>query len=89
MGLVALGLWHMRNRVSGKALLAIYLVCAGLERLVVELIRRNDEVALGLTQPQLIACVMIIGGGGWLIWLLRGGGGGAKPLTDEMRQAAA
>ncbi len=87
MGLVALGLWHLRNRVSGKALLAIYLVCAGLERLLVELIRRNDEVALGLTQPQLIACVMIIGGGGWLIWLLRGGG--AKPLTDEMRQAAA
>lgn len=85
MGFVALGLWHLRNRVSGRALLAIYLVCAGLERLLVELIRRNDALLLGLTQAQVIACVMILGGGAWLIWLVRNGGAG--PVPDSARAA--
>ncbi|MFM8527621.1 MAG: prolipoprotein diacylglyceryl transferase [bacterium] len=85
MGLVALGLWHLRNVVSGKALLAIYLVCAGLERLLVELIRRNDAVLLGLTQAQVIACVMILGGAAWLLWLDRNDGAG--PIPDSARAA--
>jgi phosphatidylglycerol:prolipoprotein diacylglycerol transferase len=85
MGLVALGLWHLRNAVSGKALLAIYLVCAGLERLLVELIRRNDAVLLGLTQAQVIACVMILGGAAWLLWLVRNDGAG--PVPDSARVA--
>ncbi len=85
MGLVALGLWHLRNAVSGKALLAIYLVCAGLERLLVELIRRNDAVLLGLTQAQVIACVMILGGAAWLLWLVRNDGAG--PVPDSARAA--
>jgi phosphatidylglycerol:prolipoprotein diacylglycerol transferase len=85
MGLVALGLWHLRNAVSGKALLAIYLVCAGLERLLVELIRRNDVVLLGLTQAQVIACVMILGGAAWLLWLVRNDGAG--PVPDSVRAA--
>jgi len=85
MGLVALGLWHLRNAVSGKALLAIYLICAGLERLLVELIRRNDAVLLGLTQAQVIACVMILGGAAWLLWLVRHDGAG--PVPDSARPA--
>jgi phosphatidylglycerol:prolipoprotein diacylglycerol transferase len=85
MGLVALGLWHFRNAVSGKALLAIYLMCAGLERLLVELIRRNDAVLLGLTQAQVIACVMILGGAAWLLWLVRNDGAG--PVPDSARVA--
>ena len=71
MGLVALGLWKVRNRFTGRALLAIYLVAAGTERLLVEFIRLNSDVALGLTQAQLISCALIIGGGAWLIWLAR------------------
>ena len=86
MGLVALGLWHLRNRFSGKALLAIYLVCAGLERLLVEFIRRNTDLFLGLTQAQLIACLMIIGGGVWLVWLVRSGR--ARPIAAGVRQAS-
>lgn len=85
MGLVALGLWHLRNAVSGKALLAIYLICAGLERLLVELIRRNEAVLLGLTQAQVIACVMILGGAAWLLWLVRNDGAG--PVPDSARPA--
>ena len=35
---------------------------AGVERLLVELIRRNDEVFLGLTQPQLFAVAFMVVG---------------------------
>jgi phosphatidylglycerol:prolipoprotein diacylglycerol transferase len=66
MGLIALGLWGLRDRVRPGGLFALYLVLAGMERLLVELLRRNDEVVLGLTQPQLISVLMIAGGAYWL-----------------------
>jgi phosphatidylglycerol---prolipoprotein diacylglyceryl transferase len=62
MGLVALVLWQYRDRLTGGRLFALYLVLAGIERLLVEFIRRNDEVALGLTLPQLLSIGMIIFG---------------------------
>ncbi|MGZ5412872.1 MAG: prolipoprotein diacylglyceryl transferase [Solirubrobacterales bacterium] len=66
MGLVALVLWRLRDRLTGGRLFALYLVLAGLERLLVEFVRRNDDVALGLTQPQLISLAMIVAGAVWL-----------------------
>ena len=39
---------------------------AGAERFLVEFVRRNDEVALGLTQAQLLSIAMIAAGGFWL-----------------------
>jgi len=66
MGAVALFLWSLRDRVRPGALFALYLVLAGVERLLVEFIRRNDELALGLTLPQLISVGMIVVGGVWL-----------------------
>jgi len=66
MGLVALGLWRLRDRLRPGLLFALYLLLAGSERFLVEFIRRNDDVALGLTQPQLISLAMMIGGGLWL-----------------------
>jgi phosphatidylglycerol---prolipoprotein diacylglyceryl transferase len=71
MGLVALGLWRLRDRLRPGHLFALYLVLAGVERLLVEFIRRNEAVALGLTLAQLISVAMILAGG---IWLARGGG---------------
>jgi phosphatidylglycerol:prolipoprotein diacylglycerol transferase len=62
MGLVALVLWQYRDRLTGGRLFALYLVLAGIERLLVEFIRRNDKVALGLTLPQLLSIGMIIFG---------------------------
>jgi phosphatidylglycerol:prolipoprotein diacylglycerol transferase len=62
IGLVALLLWHLRDRLTGGRLFALYLVLAGVERLLVEFIRRNDEVALGLTLPQLFSIGLIIFG---------------------------
>ena len=49
MGLIALALWNLRDRLRPGGLFALYLVLAGAERLLVELIRRNDDVLLGLT----------------------------------------
>jgi phosphatidylglycerol---prolipoprotein diacylglyceryl transferase len=71
MGLVALLLWRWRHRWRPGTLFALYLVLAGSERFLVEFIRRNEPVLLGLTQPQVISVMMIAGGGAWL-WLRRG-----------------
>jgi phosphatidylglycerol---prolipoprotein diacylglyceryl transferase len=62
MGIVALVLWQLRDRLTGGRLFALYLVLAGTERLLVEFIRRNDDVALGLTLPQLLSLAMIAAG---------------------------
>ena len=62
MGLVALVLWRLRDRLTGGRLFALYLVLAGLERFLVEFVRRNDDVALGLTLAQLLSVAMIAGG---------------------------
>jgi phosphatidylglycerol:prolipoprotein diacylglycerol transferase len=71
MGIVALVLWRLRDRFRPGLLFALYLVLAGVERLLVEFIRRNEEAALGLTLPQLISVGMILAGGGWLLHALR------------------
>lgn len=72
MGLVALLLWQLRDRVKPGQLFALYLVLAGVERFLVEFIRRNDDFALGLTEAQLISVAMLVGGAFWLS-RLRGG----------------
>jgi phosphatidylglycerol:prolipoprotein diacylglycerol transferase len=67
VGLIALGLWHLRGRLAPGAVFAIYLVAVGLERLLVEFIRRNDDLALGLTLPQLVSVALIAAGAAWLV----------------------
>jgi phosphatidylglycerol:prolipoprotein diacylglycerol transferase len=47
-------------------LFAIYLIYAGAERFLVEFIRRNSDVALGLTQAQLESVAMMLAGSLWL-----------------------
>src|SRR5215211_212317 len=66
MGLAAYFLWRLRDRVQPGIVFAIYLVLAGVERLLVEFIRRNSDELLGLTQAQLISIVMMAAG---LVWL--------------------
>ncbi len=74
MGLVAYLLWRLRDRYRVGVLFAIYLVFAGLERFAVEFIRRNPDVALGLTQAQLLSVAMAVAGGAWLAVAARRGG---------------
>jgi phosphatidylglycerol:prolipoprotein diacylglycerol transferase len=71
MGLIALVLWRLRDRLTNGLLFALYLLLAGTERFLVEFIRRNNDVALGLTQAQLISLVMMIVGGVWLLLAAR------------------
>ena len=67
MGLVAILLWRWRHRWRPGTLFALWALLAGLERFLVEFVRRNPDAALGLTTPQLISVAMILAGGGWLL----------------------
>jgi phosphatidylglycerol:prolipoprotein diacylglycerol transferase len=68
MGAFTLLLWHWRDRWRPGTLMAIYLFGSGLERFLVEFLRRNQDAALGLTQPQLVAIAMMLAGGAWLVF---------------------
>lgn len=53
-------LWRLRDRLKAPwSLAALYLVLAGVERLLVEFIRINPVEALGLTAPQLFSVAQI------------------------------
>jgi phosphatidylglycerol:prolipoprotein diacylglycerol transferase len=67
MGLVTLLLWNLRDRLAPGMVFGLYLFLAGLERFLVEFIRRNDAVFIGLTIPQLFSVAMMIGGGALLL----------------------
>ncbi len=73
VGSIAYGLWRVRERFTVGMLFALYLVATGLERFLIEFIRRNDDAALGLTQAQLISVGMVVFGGAWLTWRARRG----------------
>jgi phosphatidylglycerol:prolipoprotein diacylglycerol transferase len=66
MGMVAYLLWRLRDRYQAGVLFSIYLVLAGAERFLIEFIRRNDDVFLGLTQAQLVSLGMIAAGAAWI-----------------------
>jgi len=82
MALLAYALWRLRDRVRPGVLFAIYLVGSGLERILVEFIRRNHEVLGGLTAPQLESIGLCVLGAAWLAALLRRGGIGALLPAD-------
>jgi phosphatidylglycerol:prolipoprotein diacylglycerol transferase len=74
MCLVAYLLWWLRDRVRPGVIFALYFLLSGLERFLVEFIRRNSEVLAGLTAPQLESLALMVIGAAWLATLLRGGG---------------
>jgi phosphatidylglycerol:prolipoprotein diacylglycerol transferase len=78
MGLVALAHWRLRERLAPGLVFALYLTFAGVERLLVELIRRNDALVAGLTLPQLVSVAMIAAGAAWL-YKERGGLAQTRP----------
>ena len=66
MGMIGYVLWRLRDRMAPGRLFALYLVLAGLERLLVEFVRRNEAVLAGLTTAQLVSIVMAAAGVAWL-----------------------
>ncbi len=90
MCLVAYLLWHLRDRVRPGVVFALYLVLSGLERLLVEFIRRNSEVFAGLTSPQLESIVLFVIGLVWLAVMARGSGlSGLRAHTSAPRPTTA
>ena len=82
MCLLAYLLWQLRDRVRPGVMFALYLLGSGLERFLVEFIRRNQEVLAGLTAPQLESVALIVIGAVWLALLARRGGTAAlRPTT--------
>ncbi len=74
MGLIAWWLWRMRDRFRVGVLFAFYLLLSGTERLLVEFVRRNHRVLIGLTAPQLESIALMIVGLAWLAVHARNGG---------------
>ena len=69
MGLVAAVLWQLRDRLAARRPLRALPRPRRPRALLVEFIRRNEDVLLGLTQPQLISIVMVVAGAAWLALL--------------------
>ena len=74
MGFIALWLWNRRDAYRPGVLFAFYLILSGLERFLVEFVRRNDVAALGLTTPALESVVLMAIGAVWLLIAHRRGG---------------
>jgi phosphatidylglycerol:prolipoprotein diacylglycerol transferase len=90
MCLLAYGLWRLRDRVRPGVVFALYLLLSGLERFLVEFIRRNSEVLAGLTSPQLESVALMLIGSLWLaIMARRGGLSVLRPTTTPARAAPA
>jgi phosphatidylglycerol---prolipoprotein diacylglyceryl transferase len=77
MGLATLVLWHLRDRFAPGVLFGLYLIIAGVERFLVELIRRNDSVVGGLTLAQLFSLALLALGSAILVSRR----GAARPAT--------
>lgn len=61
--LIAAALWALsRRRPAPLTIVAGYLILSGMARFAVELLRINDPVLLGMTQPQLWSMVSIAAG---------------------------
>jgi phosphatidylglycerol:prolipoprotein diacylglycerol transferase len=82
MGAFAWFLWRARNRWRPGVLWCVYLIGAGVERFLVEFVRRNPDAVAGLTQPQIVAVGMVVLGVGWLLVLRRGELGAAAVVRS-------
>jgi len=82
MCLLAYLLWRLRDRVRPGVVLALYLLGSGLERFLVEFVRRNQEVLIGLTAPQLESLALLAIGLAWLTAMVRRDGlAGLRPAA--------
>jgi phosphatidylglycerol---prolipoprotein diacylglyceryl transferase len=88
-GLGALVLWRLRDRFRFGILFALYLVWAGVSRFLVEFVRINEVVFIGLTTAQLISVGMVGIGAGWIIYVWRRDGTIARPADQQQELARA
>jgi phosphatidylglycerol:prolipoprotein diacylglycerol transferase len=84
----ALLVWVISPRFKREGpLMFVYAILAGVERFLVEFVRTNEPVALGLTQQQWISIAMIVVGAAGVWWFATRGR--LRPVEPEGRAAAA
>lgn len=88
MGLLAWVLWRLRDRVRPGVLFALYLVGGGLERFLIEFLRRNERVALGLTAAQFESIALMVAGVAWLTFVVVRHGSLLRPGSAATRPRA-
>jgi phosphatidylglycerol:prolipoprotein diacylglycerol transferase len=86
MGFGAWLLWQLRDRFRAGVLFALYLLYAGTGRFLVEFVRRNSEVALGLTGAQLESLAMMVAGVVWLYVVRRRHGTLSREAAGNVAQ---
>jgi len=77
-------LWSVRKRIGTEGgMLYFYLILAGLARFLVEFVRINPRVFIGLTEAQLISIAMIVVG--TLAWYWSAARGSAVSTREALR----
>ncbi len=80
--LVGAVLLRLRGRVSDGTLFGLFAMLMGLSRFLVEFVRRHEDVAVGLTQPQLWSVLLVaVGIGVGLAGIARSSGRGRPAPT--------
>jgi phosphatidylglycerol:prolipoprotein diacylglycerol transferase len=69
MLLLAYLLWRWRDRWRPGVLFGIYLILSGIERFLIEFLRRNDVVAFGMTLAQIVSIALALVGGAMILAL--------------------
>lgn len=88
LGLGVWLLWRLRDRVRPGLIFAGYLLWGGTCRFLVEFLRRNDPVALGLTVAQWTSLAMVAAGVIWLVVVWRRHGTFRPPAPTPAPAAA-
>lgn len=81
-------LWYLGGkalrRPQGKGLVfCAYLILTGISRYLVEIIRLNPRVFLGLTNAQIVSILSVLAGIGLFLWIKRRDGAPGKKLSPH------
>jgi len=79
-------LWRLRGRFADGRLFFLYFILAGAARFLVEFVRINPRIFLGLSEAQFIGLGMIIFG--LVAWYLTGNKGESGGATGDKRENA-
>lgn len=85
-GVIAVLLWRLGRRARPVGVFGAYLVLSGVARFLVEMLRTNDAVVLGLTQAQLWALVSVAVGGALGLWRSSPPADASDEVEDDVAQ---
>ena len=71
--LIAVALWYMQDRLSPASVFGSYLLLSGIARILVEFVRVNNPVLLGLTEAQLLGFASVVIGAALIVRYRKGG----------------